>query len=283
MTKHALPISASFPPLGMFTPPEGLKILKDHGFDSMDFNFVAALDRYGKNWQDMIEEVKRLADETGMLIVSGHLPFRGKNPEMLDEKVKICIEMAAALGIKRAVLHPLGDNRMPAGEENHSFWYAKNIEYYNKYIPLADKAGFKLVTENMRDPHQASGCHRYGSTADELIELADLLGLEICWDFGHANEAKLDHYTELLKIGHRLTVTHFNDNWKGPEDEHLPPFYGTADRDAACRALREIGYSNPLNFELKYKNLPIRIIPYAVELTRGIGELLLDMIFEKSE
>ena len=283
MTKHALPISASFPPLGMFTPPEGLKLLKDHGFDSMDFNFVAALDRYGKNWQDMIEEVKRLADETGMLIVSGHLPFRGKNPEMLDEKVKICIEMAAALGIKRAVLHPLGDNRMPAGEENHSFWYAKNIEYYNKYIPLADKAGFKLVTENMRDPHQASGCHRYGSTADELIELADLLGFEICWDFGHANEARLDHYTELLKIGHRLTVTHFNDNWKGPEDEHLPPFYGTADWDAACRALREIGYSNPLNFELKYKNLPIRIIPYAVDLTRGIGELLLDMIFEKSE
>lgn len=283
MTKHALPISASFPPLGMFTPPEGLKLLKDHGFDSMDFNFVAALDRYGKNWQDMIEEVKRLADETGMLIVSGHLPFRGKNPELLDEKVKICIEMAAALGIKRAVLHPLGDNRMPAGEENHSFWYAKNIEYYNQYIPLADKAGFKLVTENMRDPHQASGCHRYGSTADELIELADLLGLEICWDFGHANEAKLDHYTELLKIGHRLTVTHFNDNWKGPEDEHLPPFYGTADWDAACRALREIGYSNPLNFELKYKNLPIRIIPYAIDLTRGIGELLLDMIFEKSE
>lgn len=283
MTKHALPISASFPPLGMFTPPEGLKLLKDHGFDSMDFNFVAALDRYGKNWQDMIEEVKRIADETDMLIVSGHLPFRGKNPEMLDEKVKICIEMAAALGIKRAVLHPLGDNRMPAGEENHSFWYAKNIEYYNKYIPLADKAGFKLVTENMRDPHQASGCHRYGSTADELIELADLLGLEVCWDFGHANEAKLDHYTELLKIGHRLTVTHFNDNWKGPEDEHLPPFYGTADWDAACRALREIGYSNPLNFELKYKNLPIRIIPYAVDLTRGIGELLLDMIFEKSE
>lgn len=282
MTKHALPISASFPPLGMFTPPEGLKLLKDHGFDSMDFNFVAALDRYGKNWQDMIEEVKRIADETGMLIVSGHLPFRGKNPEMLDEKVKICIEMAAALGIKRAVLHPLGDNRMPAGEENHSFWYAKNIEYYNKYIPLADKAGFKLVTENMRDPHQASGCHRYGSTADELIELADLLGLEVCWDFGHANEAKLDQYTELLKIGHRLTVTHFNDNWKGPEDEHLPPFYGTADWDAACRALREIGYSNPLNFELKYKNLPIRIIPYAVDLTRGIGELLLDMIFEKS-
>ena len=62
MTKHALPISTTFPPLGMFTPPEGLKFLKDHGFDSMDFNFVAALELYGRNWQDMIEEVKRIAD-----------------------------------------------------------------------------------------------------------------------------------------------------------------------------------------------------------------------------
>jgi sugar phosphate isomerase/epimerase len=100
----------------------------------------------------------------------------------------------------------------------------------------------------MRDAHQAQGCHRYGSTADELIEIADPLGLEICWDFGHAHEAKLDHYTELSKIGKRLTMTHINDNWQGPDDEHLPPFYGTGDWDAACRGLREIGYSNPLNF-----------------------------------
>lgn len=283
MKKHALPISTTFPPAGMFTPPEGLRFLHEHGFDSMDFNFVAALDRYGRNWQDMIEDVKRIADETGMLIVSGHLPFRGKSPEELDEKIKACIEMGAALGIKRAVMHPVGDGKMPAGEENHDYWYAKNIEFYNQYIPLADKAGFKLVTENMRDAHQAEGCHRYGSTADELIEIADPLGLEVCWDFGHAHEAKLDHYTELLKIGKRLTMTHLNDNWQGPDDEHLPPFYGTGDWDAACRALREIGYSNPLNFELKYKKLPIRILPYAVELTRGIGELLLDIIFEQNE
>ncbi len=281
MKKHTLPISTTFPPADMFTPPEGLRFLHEHGFDSMDFNFVAALNMYGKNWQDMIEEVKRAADETGMLIVSGHLPFRAATPEILHEQVLETIKMAEALGIKRAVLHPVGDGRMPAGEENQTYWYQKNIEFYNQYIPLADKASFKLVTENMRDAHQAQGCHRYGSTADELIEIADPLGLEICWDFGHAHEAKLDHYTELLKIGKRLTMTHINDNWQGPEDEHLPPFYGTGDWKAASRGLREIGYSNPLNFELKFKKLPMRILPYAADLTLGIGELLLDMIFEE--
>lgn len=280
MNNHKLPLSVSFPPLGLMTPPEAVRFLHAHGFDAMDFNFVAALNIYGKNWQDMIEEVKREADRLGIIIISGHLPFRAPSSEELHESVLESIRMADALGIERAVLHPLGNNKMPAGEENHNRWFNKNIEYYNRYLPLAQKAGFQIVTENMRDPFHASGTHRYASTADELIELADCLGLEICWDFGHAHEAGLDHYTELLKIGHRLTMTHVNDNWQGPSDEHLPPFYGTGDWDAACRGLREIGYSNPLNFELKFKKLPAQILPYAADLTRGIGELLLDKIFE---
>lgn len=280
MKKHALPISTTFPASGMMNHVEGLRFLHEHGFDAMDFNFTAALEIYGKDWHDMVAEIRRECERTGMIVVSGHLPFRGKTPEILHESLVEAIKMAGELGIERAVMHPVGDGKMPAGDENHDLWYAKNIEYYSKYIPLADKAGFKLVTENMRDAHQASGCHRYASTADELIEIADPLGLEICWDFGHAHEAKLDHYTELLKIGKRLTMTHINDNWQGPDDEHLPPFYGTGDWDAACRGLREIGYSQPLNFELKYKKLPERIMPQAVDLAAAIGELMLDMIFE---
>ena len=75
-------------------------------------------------------------------------------------------------------------------------------------------------------------------------------------------------------------MTHINDNWQGPIDEHLPPFYGSGDWNSACRGLREIGYSEPLNFELKFKNIPAPVIPYSVDLARGIGEYLLDMIFE---
>ena len=255
MKKHALPISTTFPPAGIFTPPEGLRFLHDHGFDSMDFNFVAALDRYGRNWQDMIEVVKRDADETGMLIVSGHLPFRGKTPEELDEKIKACIEMGAALGIKRAVMPPVGDGKMPAGEENHDYWYAKNIEFYNQYIPLADKAGFKLVTENMRDAHQAEGCHRYGSTADELIEIADPLGLEICWDFGHAHIDGVEQSEGIKYVGKRLKVLHVNDNF-ATEDEHLPPFIGNIDWRDAMHGLSEVGFDGLLNFELSTGRLP---------------------------
>ncbi len=281
MKKHKLLISASFPPLGGMLPVEGVRFLHDHGFDAMDFNFVAAQEVYGDDWQDMINEVKAAAAETGMVIVSGHLPFRGKNQDILEDKVSRALEMAGALGVERVVLHPIGDVRAPESEETNKYWFEKNIEYYGKFIPRAKELGITLVTENMRDTYRAKGCHRYGSNAAELVELADTLGLEICWDFGHAHEAGLDHYTELLKIGKRLTVTHINDNWQGPEDEHLPPFYGTADWDAACRGIREIGYSHPLNFELKFKKLPKEIMPYAADLTRAIGELLLGKIFDQ--
>lgn len=44
------------------------------------------------------------------------------------------------------------------------------------------------------------------------------------------------------------------------------------------RDLREIGYRNPLNFELKFKQLPVEILPEAVSLTRSIGEYMLKNI-----
>ena len=72
-------------------------------------------------------------------------------------------------------------------------------------------------------------------------------------------------------------MTHVNDNW-GTHDEHIPPFYGQADWDGAMRALGEIGYSHPLNFELKFKKLPREIWPEALDLVRRIGEVLMDKI-----
>ncbi len=281
MKKHALPLSLSFPPMEKVAADIAPAFLMEHGFDAIDVSVPSLLKQFCNDWKTKTAEFKKAIDASGIMLVSGHLPFRAETDEKLHEDVLIGIEISGMLGLKKAVLHPIGNAKEAYTRENHDKWLKKNMEYYKTYLPYAEKVGLQLVTENMRDPFGASGCHRFASTAEELIEIADPLGLEICWDFGHAHEAKLDHYTELLKIGDRLTMTHINDNWQGPSDEHLPPFYGTGDWDAACRALRDIGYSNPLNFELKFKKLPTRIIPEATELARAIGELLLDMIFEE--
>lgn len=273
MKKHALPISVSFPPPGYMSTSEAVVFLKERGFDAIDFaiNNILGDD---DGWRDEVPLIKATLEMTGMIAVSGHLPFRTDENMPLHDKLLRAIDFAGEMGLKRAVLHPVGSRTAPDTEEARQRWFEKNVEYYNTYIPYAKAVGLTLVTENMRDPLVAEGKHRYASNAEELIQLADTLGLEVCWDFGHANEAGLDQYAELKKLGSRLTMVHINDNW-GTHDEHIPPFYGQVDWDGAMRGLKEIGYSNPLNFELKFKKLPIEIFPEAA-LVRRIGELLLD-------
>lgn len=281
MNKHRLPLSVSYPPMEKMPAVESPRFLLDCGFDAIDVSIPSLLKQFGDDWREKTAEFKKELDSSGIMVISAHLPFRAATDEQLHKDMLVGLEIASMLEIKRAVMHPIGDQKGSHGSESRMEWFEKNIEYYNRYLPIAKKYGIQIVTENMRDPYQSGGYHRYASTAEELIELADALELEICWDFGHAHEAHLDHYSELIKIGDRLTMTHINDNWQGPSDEHLPPFYGTNDWEAACRGLREIGYSEPINFEVKFKKLPSRILPEAASLIRAIGELLLDMIFEE--
>lgn len=280
MKQRKLPLSASFPPMKKVPATEAPQFLLDHGFDAIDISIPSLLKQFESDWKEKTLEFKRVLDASDIIVESCHLPFHAASAEKLHEDLLVGIEMAGILGVKRGVIHPKGSNKAINTPENYEKWLKNNIEYYKQYIPLAEKAGFKIVTENMRNPLHSQGYHRFGSTAEEIIALADTLGLEICWDFGHANASGLDQYAELLKVGDRLTMTHINDNWAGEDDEHLPPFYGTTDWQAACRGLREIGYSHPINFEVKFKILPPQIIPKAADLVCAIGDLLLDMIFE---
>lgn len=276
MKKHALPLSVSFPPPKKISAMESIVFLKERGLDAIDFAITNIIEERD-DWRDDVPLIKAALEMTGLIAVSGHLPFRASDTMPLHDKILRGIEFAGEMGLKRAVLHPIGDRKADNTDESRKYWFEKNLEYYNTYIPYAKAVGLTLVTENMRDPLHAEGKHRYASCADEIIELADALELEICWDFGHANEAGLDQYSELIKLGSRLTMTHINDNW-GTHDEHIPPFYGQGDWEGAMRGLREIGYRNPLNFELKFKQLPVEILPEAVSLTRSIGEYMLKNI-----
>lgn len=274
MSVHALPLSMSFPPKGKMDAIAGIRMLEKNGFDAIDFTLNTFHELYGDSWREEVTRVRAALDASGIVSVAAHLPFGGPkktDPALLHRQVVDGIEMAGILGVKRAVLHPLGDREAENTAESRRYWFEKNREYYRTYLPLAEQAGIKLVTENMRDPLHLHGKHRYASHAEELIELADALGLEVCWDFGHAHGAGLDHYTELCKLGHRLTMLHVNDN-SAVNDDHVPPYFGTADWASAIRGLREIGYRGHFNFELKFRNLPLDTIPSALGFVRAIGE-----------
>jgi sugar phosphate isomerase/epimerase len=273
----------SFPPKGKMDAVAGIHMLETNGFDAIDFTLNTFHELYGENWRREVTLVREALDRSDIVAVSAHLPFNGpqkSDMELLHRQVVDAIEMAGMLGVKRAVLHPLGSFESTRTEEEHTYWLEKNLAYYSVYLPLAEKAGIRLVTENMRNPRHSEGKHRYASNADELIELADALGLEVCWDFGHAHGAGLDQETELRKLGHRVTMLHVNDN-SAVNDDHVPPYFGTADWKSAIRGLQAIGYRGHFNFELKFRRLPIDTIPAALGCVRAIGENMTAKIVQK--
>ena len=58
--------------------------------------------------------------------------------------------------------------------------------------------------------------------------------------------------------GH-LATTHVHDN-RGREDDHLVPFEGAIDWDAALMAFQKIGYDGALLFELAGTDAPAAVL-----------------------
>ena len=100
------------------------------------------------------------------------------------------------------------------------------------------------------------------SSADALARLIEdeLEGLDIgvCLDYGHAHlMGDVGEAVETLS-GHVWT-THVHDN-HGKKDDHLPPYAGTIDWDAAMMETQKIGYDGALMFEVSDTGDPIDVL-----------------------
>jgi sugar phosphate isomerase/epimerase len=108
---------------------------------------------------------------------------------------------------------------------------------------LAAKVNVRVAIEVIPNPL---------SSAADLVHLIeeDLDGLDVgvCLDYGHAHlMGDLNEAIETLS-GH-LWTTHVHDN-RGRQDDHLVPFAGTIDWDAAMMETQKIGYDGTLMFEV---------------------------------
>jgi sugar phosphate isomerase/epimerase len=97
-----------------------------------------------------------------------------------------------------------------------------------------------------------------------LIE-DDLEGLDIgvCLDYGHAHlMGDVGEAVEILS-GHVWT-THVHDNG-GKRDDHLLPYRGTIDWDAAMMETQKVGYEGLLMFEVADTGDPLEVLKGAVK------------------
>lgn len=105
------------------------------------------------------------------------------------------------------------------------------------------------------------------SSAAALAELVDegLDGLDVgvCLDYGHAHlMGDLGEAVETLS-GH-LWTTHVHDNG-GTRDDHLVPYAGSIDWDAAMMETQKIGYEGMLMFEVADTGDPVNVLVRCVK------------------
>jgi sugar phosphate isomerase/epimerase len=228
-----------------------------HGFESIEL--FATRSHFDYRDAAAIDALAEWLTDTRLTLHSVHAPafeaFRGGqwvggygNASSHEPRRKAAIaEAEAALAIapripfQYLVTHvgiPAGQSIEPG--DNQPAAARRSVE---ELASLASTAGVRLALEVMPNPLSSA------ASLTQLIE-DDLDGLDIgiCLDYGHAHlMGDLGEAIETLS-GH-LWTTHVHDN-HGKRDEHLPPYAGAIDWDAAMMETMKIGYDGALIFEV---------------------------------
>ena len=245
--------------------------LANAGFDGVDLS-LDELDANDDIYRSVLYSFGSRAAAKGLTIPMCHLPFYMPSPDdsaamaRFAREISAGVRMAAMLKIPDAVIHPIVRHESRRRREQ---WLAENISFLAPIRELAGKLGVTLCIENMTGkPYAAHPSEAvYGSTARDVLELAERLDTVVCWDFGHANLTGLCQSVELEKLRGKVRCVHIHDN-DGVKDTHRIPFDpfatapigGSIDWEDAAEGLRLCEFLSTsnrcLNLELKSSDLP---------------------------
>ena len=132
------------------------------------------------------------------------------------------------------------------------------LDFLRPYCDYARKAGLTLALENMRGAGRSAdpAIKRFATDTDDVMDLATVLDVGVCWDTGHGHISNQPQAESLSLIAPRLKMLHVNDNF-AEDDVHLAPFLGTVDWNGVASALREIGFTGAINLEVNCNKRPL--------------------------
>jgi sugar phosphate isomerase/epimerase len=164
---------------------------------------------------------------------------RVRRVDAVDE-VKRAIDVAETVPFRYLVQH-LGTGRQEADPRKYDAAFS-SLEHLSSF---AKQRGVTIAVENT--PNEL------GSPASLVQFVKDTrLDLRFCFDIGHAHlDSGVAESFELMRG--RVVTTHIHDN-HGEKDEHLLPYSGTIDWDAALTAFA--GAPEPLPLVLELKDQP---------------------------
>lgn len=256
----------------------GFFTLKECGFDACDFQlgwyfgasgpFADVMNVRDEDVVAYFSEMKSKADEAGIEVFQTHGSFSGQvssypgGSAEYVRRAELDFIATKTLGAKYCIQHPyINLNRRYDVCREQSIREA--ITVYREYIPALEKTGVICCLENMHhgDIVYKHRCCTTLSRAQEMADMCDELGehFAICLDVGHCTCTEDDPIEAVHICGDRLVALHTHDN-DGMWDLHQFPYAAHGkppklepqriDWTAFMQALKEVGYSGTLNFEI---------------------------------
>ena len=225
-------------------PAEGIRYIKDCGFDGIDYNFgklyrdtldVEKLTSfYDKSLQELYDyfaPLKKALEENKVEMSQSHGLFPVgyvDNPARTAYHIEVTekhIALCAYLGCPAIVIQRTSAPQLTKAEER-----TFNLDMYRRLMPAAKKYGVKVCLENLLNLYEWDPYEGNCSNADEAVWFLDTLNAEageevfgFCFDVGHAVLTGANLYQYLTTMGKRVTVLHIQEN-DGASDGHMLPF-----------------------------------------------------------
>lgn len=223
-----------------------ISVLKEAGFSAVSPLWSPELD---------LDSLAACVRENSMTIQSLHAPHGGLydlwNPsgslsEKAQENITGCIDACARFQIPVMVMH--GWQGL-----DYTFQEPLNFSVFDRIVDYAGQKGVSIAFENLEGEEYLQAL---------MTRYQDLPHIGYCWDSGH--DHCYPHKTDFLQAyGHRLIMTHLNDNRglrdpggvpTGNDDLHFLPFDGNIDWIQALRRLKNLPQQDILNFEFKKRS-----------------------------
>ena len=270
----------------------------DMGYGALDLSLDSAYDPEllsEKDWLMPAKRIKQKMKTRKMFFCQAHAPIVSYLHNATDDderKLRQCIRVCSYLGIKSLVVHLLH-----VKDSTPETFREKNIEYYNRFLPMLDEYDVDICFENYGHFLEKDS---YCCSADDLLAVIngmDSTHIHACWDTGHANLRRLDQYENVTKLGDHLRAIHVHDNHypiSEPDgmfspDAHNFPLFGNINFDSFIQALIDIDYKNAFSIETDTPNrrghldffhngeLTLNLKPIPFKIRRKSDELLFEI------
>ena len=253
---------------------ESLDLIKKAGFDTFDHS-MEGVDEFfvSEKYIQNAKDLKEYADSIGLVCNQTHsifpvyhktLNIEGTNRRI--EYTKRILEISKILGAKNCIVHPIND-----------FNEQQNFQFFQKFLPLVEKLGINIATENMwnwsGDKASLAACSNHNNFK-ELLTLVNNSRFVACVDIGHAEMNGLETTAPKMieNLGNYVKCLHIHDN-DLRFDRHNLPLSEKIDFDLVLDSLARINYQGDITFECDsyINNMPKELHLSCLKLMYGIG------------